>query len=146
MANKARTLEQRQAELQAKINKLQARKRAASTREKIVVGAAITSEANFSPTFAKSLCEIVSRRVTRESDRAAVTDLLKRLGCQSEQSDLVSNDQPGTDSGGRAYTSPPATCSQDEKPEGDTLLPPPPALDPTNPIKPRLGLLGIGRL
>lgn len=146
MANKARTLEQMQAELQSKMNKIKSRQRAASTREKIVVGAAITSEANSDPTFAKSLCKILGQRVSRESDKSAIADLMKRLGCQSEQSELVSEPEAAEGGEGRAYTSPSVTSAGEEKPEVGEAPPTPPALDPANPIKPRLGLLGIGRL
>ncbi|MBF0354101.1 MAG: hypothetical protein HQL43_02570 [Alphaproteobacteria bacterium] len=145
MASKTRTLEQRQAELQAKLNKLQARKRAASTREKIVVGAAITSEAISDATFAKSLCKILGQRVKREHDQAAITDLLKRLGCQSEQSDFA--EAPITDEGGEghAYTSPSATCSEGEKPVGGEAPPPPFAGEPENSGPSRLARLNLLR-
>ncbi|MDK9720693.1 MAG: hypothetical protein OEL53_05860 [Rhodospirillales bacterium] len=145
MASKTRTLEQRQAELQAKLSKLQARKRAASTREKIVVGAAITSEAISDPEFAKSLCEILGQRVKRESDQAAIADLLKRLCCVQKQSDFAQ--APASDEGGegRAYLSPPVTSAQDEKPVGGETPPPPTAGDEDNFGKPRPSRLAFLR-
>lgn len=145
MAKQTRTLEQKQAELQMKLNKLQARKRAVATREKIVVGAAICGEAISSPEIAKQLCEIVSRRVTRESDKAAVADLMKRLGCQSKQSDFAEAPKDPEQSEGRGYTSPPVTSAQDEKPVGGEAPPPPLAGDTYNSSQSRLGRLNLLR-
>lgn len=74
-----RTPEQRLAELERKRARLANQVRTAATREKIVIGAAVASEARASAAFATTLKAILARRITRDSDKSAVAAFLQNL-------------------------------------------------------------------
>lgn len=74
-----RTPEQRLAELDRKRARLTQQARTAATREKIILGAAVASEARASAEFAATLKAILVKRVTRDSDKSAVTAFLQNL-------------------------------------------------------------------
>lgn len=74
-----RTPEQRLAELERKRARLANQVRTAATREKIVIGAAVASEARASVAFATTLKAILLRRITRDSDKSAVAAFLENL-------------------------------------------------------------------
>lgn len=74
-----RTPEQRLAELERKRARLASQVRTAATREKIVIGAAVASEARACADFAATLKAILLCRITRDSDKSAVAAFLENL-------------------------------------------------------------------
>lgn len=74
-----RTPAQRLAELDRKRARLANQARTAATREKIILGAAVASEARASVGFADTLKAILLKRVTRESDKSVVAAFLENL-------------------------------------------------------------------
>ena len=83
----AKTIEQRLAEIADRKAKLASReaklisqKRKDDARQKIVVGSALIAEAIDNKVFAKTILEILERRVTRDHDMAIVAPLVELLG------------------------------------------------------------------
>ena len=75
----ARTLEQKIAEAQANLARLKDKARSEDTRQKIVVGAAVISQAVRSPSLAGRLLAILDAEPLREHDKKAVAGLIEKL-------------------------------------------------------------------
>ena len=83
----AKTIEQRLAEIADRKAKLASReaklisqKRKDDARQKIVVGSALIAEAIDNKVFAKTMSDILARRVTRDHDKAVIAPLMELLG------------------------------------------------------------------
>lgn len=75
----AQTLDQKLAELDARRARLLERKRKQDTRQKIIVGAIILTEAQHSPAAARKLLELVATKVVKETDRQAMAPIVAAL-------------------------------------------------------------------
>lgn len=75
----ARTLEQKIAEAQANLARLKDKARSEDTRQKIVVGAAVISQAVRSPSLAGRLLAILDAEPLRDHDKKAVANLVATL-------------------------------------------------------------------
>ena len=75
----ARTLEQKIAEAQANLARLKDKARSEDTRQKIVVGAAVISQALRSSSLAGRLLAILEAEPLRDHDKKAVAGLIERL-------------------------------------------------------------------
>ena len=75
----ALTLEQKIAEAQANLARLKDKARSEDTRQKIVVGAAVISQALRSESLARRLLAILDAESLRDHDRKAVAGLVDRL-------------------------------------------------------------------
>lgn len=75
----ARTLEQKIAEAQLNLARLKDKARSADTRQKIVVGAAVISQALRSPSLAGRLLAILDAEPLRDHDKTAVAGLVDKL-------------------------------------------------------------------
>lgn len=75
----ARTLEQKIAEAQANLARLKDKARSEDTRQKIVVGAAVISQALRSPSLAVRLLAILDAEPLRDHDKKAVAGLVDTL-------------------------------------------------------------------
>lgn len=71
-----RSAEERLAELERKRARLAAQRRAALTREKIVLGAAIAAEMKENAAFSAQVIAILRTRVKRDSDLRAIGEIL----------------------------------------------------------------------
>lgn len=83
----ARTLEQKIAEAQANLVRLKDKARSEDTRQKIVVGAAVISQALRSPSLAGRLLAILDAEPLRDHDKKAVAglvDTLKSVAARNE--------------------------------------------------------------
>ena len=112
-----KTPEQRLAELERKRAALAARVRADATREKIVIGAAAAVEARANPAFAESLKSILSNRVNRAADVAAISAFLESL------------DAPETPPASSEMPIPPASPPGESAGDAPIDLAPPPPTD-----------------
>lgn len=84
----ARTLEQKIAEAQANLARLKDKARSEDTRQKIVVGAAMISQAVRSPSLAGRLLAILDAEPLRDHDKKAVAglvDALKLVAARNEE-------------------------------------------------------------
>lgn len=84
----ARTLEQKIAEAQANLARLKDKARSEDTRQKIVVGAAVISQAVRSPSLAGRLLAILDAEPLRDHDKKAVAglvDALKLVAARNEE-------------------------------------------------------------
>ncbi len=84
----ARTLEQKIAEAQANLARLKVKARSEDTRQKIVVGAAVISQAVRSPSLAGRLLAILDAEPLRDHDKKAVAgliDTLKSVASKNEE-------------------------------------------------------------
>ncbi len=79
----ALTLEQKIAEAQANLARLKDKARSEDTRQKIVVGAAVISQALRSSSLAGRLLAILEAEPLRDHDKKAVADLIERLKSKS---------------------------------------------------------------
>jgi len=75
----ARTLEQKIAEAQANLARLKDKARSEDTRQKIVVGAAVISQALRSASLAGRLLAILEAETLRDHDKKAVAGLVDKL-------------------------------------------------------------------
>jgi hypothetical protein len=75
----ARTLEQKIAEAQANLARLKDKARSEDTRQKIVVGAAVISQALRSSSLAGRLLAILEAEPLRDHDKKAVAGLVDKL-------------------------------------------------------------------
>jgi len=75
----ARTLEQKIAEAQANLARLKDKARSEDTRQKIVVGAAVISQALRSPSLAGRLLAILDAEPLRDHDKKAIAGLVDTL-------------------------------------------------------------------
>jgi len=75
----ARTLEQKIAEAQANLARLKDKARSEDTRQKIVVGAAVISQALRSASLAGRLLAILEAEPLRDHDKKAVAGLFDKL-------------------------------------------------------------------
>lgn len=75
----ARTLDQKIAEAQANLARLKDKARSEDTRQKIVVGAAVISQAVRSPSLAGRLLAILDAEPLRDHDKKAVAGLIEKL-------------------------------------------------------------------
>lgn len=75
----ARTLEQKIAEAQANLARLKDKARSEDTRQKIVVGAAVISQALRSASLAGRLLAILEAEPLRDHDKRAVAGLVDKL-------------------------------------------------------------------
>ena len=75
----AQTLEQKIAEAQAKLARLKEKARSEDTRQKIVVGAAVISQALRSSSLAGRLLAILEAEPLRDHDKKAVAGLIDKL-------------------------------------------------------------------
>lgn len=75
----ALTLEQKIAEAQANLARLKDKARSEDTRQKIVVGAAVISQALRSQSLARRLLSILDNETMRDHDKKAVAGLVDRL-------------------------------------------------------------------
>lgn len=75
----ARTLEQKIAEAQANLARLKDKARSEDTRQKIVVGAAVISQALRSTSLAGRLLAILEAEPLRDHDKKAVAGLVDKL-------------------------------------------------------------------
>ena len=84
----ARTLEQKIAEAQANLARLKDKARSEDTRQKIVVGAAVISQALRSSSLAGRLLAILDAEPLRDHDKKAVAglvDTLKLVAARNEE-------------------------------------------------------------
>lgn len=81
---------QKKAQESAKAARDSKQKRAADTRKKILVGAAVLSEAANDPIFAASLAMILEARITRDDDRK-ISGLEPLLVQPGQKTDGVKN-------------------------------------------------------
>lgn len=79
----ARTIDQKIAKAQAKLNRLKTRQKASDTRRKIIVGAIVTSEALKDPKIAKWMAATLRRNATREVDQKEIAGLLTDLDAKA---------------------------------------------------------------
>jgi hypothetical protein len=79
----ARTLEQKIAEAQANLARLKDKARSEDTRQKIVVGAAVISQALRSSGLAGRLLAILEAEPLRDHDKKVVADLMEKLRAMS---------------------------------------------------------------
>ena len=84
----ARTLDQKIAEAQLKLAGLKEKARSADTRQKIVVGAAVTAQALQSESLARELLAILAAEPMRDHDRAAVSGLIAKLQSLTQHKDV----------------------------------------------------------
>ena len=79
-AEKLAALKQQEAQLKARIARLEAKEKTEEhkkdTRRKIIIGAAVMAHAALEPIFAAELRCILKQAVTRESDRDTIKDFL----------------------------------------------------------------------
>jgi hypothetical protein len=75
----ALTLEQKIAEAQANLARLKDKARSEDTRQKIIVGAAVISQALRSSSLAGRLLAILEAEPLRDHDKKAVADLITKL-------------------------------------------------------------------
>jgi len=75
----ALTLEQKIAEAQANLARLKDKARSEDTRQKIIVGAAVISQALRSSSLAGRLLAILDAEPLRDHDKKAVADLINKL-------------------------------------------------------------------
>lgn len=75
----ALSLEQKIAEAQANLARLKDKARSEDTRQKIVVGAAVISQALRSESLARRLLAILDTESLRDHDKAAVAGLVVKL-------------------------------------------------------------------
>lgn len=80
----ARTIEQKIAEAQNKLNRLRTQKRASETRRKIIVGSVVISNALQNPASAKRLAATLRQTVTREVDQKEIETLLEELDAKAK--------------------------------------------------------------
>lgn len=83
----ARTLEQKIAEAQANLARLKDKARSEDTRQKIVVGAAVISQALRSPSLAGRLLAILDAEPLRDHDKKAVASLVDTLKSVAARND-----------------------------------------------------------
>lgn len=83
----ARTLEQKIAEAQANLARLKDKARSEDTRQKIVVGAAVISQALRSPSLAGRLLAILDAEPLRDHDKKAVAGLVDTLKSVAARND-----------------------------------------------------------
>lgn len=83
----ALTLEQKIAEAQANLARLKDKARSADTRQKIVVGAAVISQALRSASLAGRLIAILDAEPLRDHDKKAVAGLMEGLRSVAEKGD-----------------------------------------------------------
>ncbi len=75
----ALTLEQKIAQAQANLARLKDKARSEDTRQKIIVGAAVISQALRSSSLAGRLLAILDTEPLRDHDKKAVADLITKL-------------------------------------------------------------------
>jgi hypothetical protein len=75
----ALTLEQKIAQAQANLARLKDKARSEDTRQKIIVGAAVISQALRSSSLAGRLLAILDAEPLRDHDKKAVADLITKL-------------------------------------------------------------------
>ena len=75
----ARSIGQQIAEVQARLNRLKQRQKAAETRRKIIVGSVVISNALREPEKTRALAALLRRAVTREVDQKEMVGLLEEL-------------------------------------------------------------------
>lgn len=75
----AQTLEQKLAELDTRRARLMERKRKQDTRQKIIVGAIILTEAEQSPAAARKLLDLIATKVIKETDQQAMAPIVEAL-------------------------------------------------------------------
>ena len=80
----ARTIDQRIAEAQARLNRLRTRAKASETRRKIIVGAVVTTEALKDPKIARWMAATLRKNVTREVDQKELVGLLAELDAKAQ--------------------------------------------------------------
>lgn len=88
----ALTLEQKIAEAQANLARLKDKARSEDTRQKIVVGAVVISQALRSESLARRLLAILDTETMRDHDKKAVAGLVDRLKSvtgEKEESDAA---------------------------------------------------------
>ena len=73
------TIDQKLAELEARRARLLDKKRKQNTRQKIIVGALILTEAEDSPAAARKVLDLIAAKVTREVDQKALAPLVESL-------------------------------------------------------------------
>ena len=81
----SRSIDQKIAEAEAKLQRLKAQQKATETRRKIIIGSIVITEGLNSPRFAKWLAETLRKRVTREVDQKEVADLLTQLDTKASE-------------------------------------------------------------
>lgn len=81
----SRTVDQKIAEAEAKLQRLKVQKKANATRRKIIVGSIVITEGLNSPRFAKWLAETLRKRATREVDQKEIADLLAQLDSKASE-------------------------------------------------------------
>lgn len=79
-----RTIDQQIAEAQAKLARLKTRQKASETRRKIIVGAAVTTEALKEPKIARWMAATLRKNVTREVDQKELVGLLADLDAKAQ--------------------------------------------------------------
>jgi hypothetical protein len=83
----ALTLEQKIAQAQDNLARLKDKARSADTRQKIVVGAAVISQALRSSSLAGRLLSILETEPLRDHDKKVVADLMEKLRDVSKPDD-----------------------------------------------------------
>ena len=81
----ARTIDQKIAEAQARLNRLRTRAKATETRRKIIVGAIVTTEALKDPKIARWMAATLRKNATREVDQKELTGLLADLDAKAAE-------------------------------------------------------------
>ncbi len=81
----ARTIDQKIAEAQARLNRLRTRQKATETRRKIIVGAIVTTEALKDPKIARWMAATLRKNTTREVDQKELTGLLADLDAKAAE-------------------------------------------------------------
>ena len=81
----ARTIDQKIAEAQARLNRLKTRAKATETRRKIIVGAIVTTEALKDPKIARWMAATLRKNATREVDQKELTGLLADLDAKAAE-------------------------------------------------------------
>jgi len=79
----ARTIDQQIATTQAKLARLKTRQKASDTRQKIIVGAIVTSESLKDPKIARWLASTLRKNATREVDQKELEGLLAELDAKT---------------------------------------------------------------
>lgn len=92
----ARSIEQKIAEAQSKLARLKDKARSEDTRQKIVVGAAVISQALRSASLAGRLLAILESESLRDHDKKAVAGLIERLKGKSADDEAPLPHQTGS--------------------------------------------------
>jgi hypothetical protein len=91
----ALTLEQKIAEAQANLARLKDKARSEDTRQKIIVGAAVISQALRSQSLAGRLLAILEAEPLRDHDKKAVSGLVDKLKSMTTDENAPSSQQSG---------------------------------------------------